>query len=37
MISVGPNIYEPHSTRERVEIESINKIYKEIKDFLREY
>ena len=34
MISVGPNIYEPHSLRERVEIESIFKVYEEIEKFL---
>jgi len=37
MISVGPNIYEPHSIRERVEIDSIYKIYNEINEFLRKY
>jgi len=31
---VGPNIYEPHSLRERVEIESIFKVYEEIEKFL---
>jgi dipeptidase D len=35
MISIGPNIYEPHSLRERVEINSIDKLYKEIKEFLK--
>ena len=35
MISVGPNIYEPHSIRERVEIESIYKVYEEIEEFLK--
>jgi dipeptidase D len=35
MISIGPNIYEPHSLRERVEIESIYKIQKEIIEFLK--
>ncbi len=35
MISVGPNIYEPHSIRERVEIESIYKVYEEIERFLK--
>jgi len=35
MISVGPNIYEPHSVRERVEIESIYKVYGEIEEFLK--
>jgi di/tripeptidase len=35
MISVGPNIYEPHSLRERVEIDSIYKLYKEIEEFLK--
>jgi len=34
MISIGPNIYEPHSIRERVEIESIFKLYKEIEKFI---
>jgi len=34
MISVGPNIYEPHSLRERVEINSIYMLYNEIKLFL---
>jgi len=37
MISIGPNIYEPHSIRERVEIKSIYKIYDEIKEFLSKY
>ena len=36
MISIGPNIYEPHSIRERVEIDSIFKVYEEIKLFLNE-
>jgi di/tripeptidase len=35
MISIGPNIYEPHSLRERVEIASIHKIYQEIEKFLK--
>ena len=35
MISVGPNIYEPHSIRERVEIKSIYKVYEEIEEFLK--
>ena len=35
MISVGPNIYEPHSIRERVEIESIKQVYQEIERFLK--
>ena len=35
MISIGPNIYEPHSIRERVEIDSIYKLYEEIKEFLK--
>ena len=34
MISIGPNIYEPHSLRERVQIESIYKLEKEIRAFL---
>ena len=34
MISIGPNIYEPHSLRERVEIKSVYQIYDEIKQFL---
>ena len=37
MISVGPNIYEPHSVRERVEIKSIYKIYNEIEEFLKSF
>ena len=36
MISVGPNIYEPHSLRERVEIRSIYKLYEEIEKFLKQ-
>jgi len=35
MISVGPNIYEPHSLRERVEINSIYRLYEEIEEFLK--
>ena len=35
MISVGPNIYEPHSLRERIEIDSIYKVYEEIEEFLK--
>jgi len=34
MISIGPNIYEPHSIRERAQINSIYKIDKEIRKYL---
>ena len=36
MISVGPNIYEPHSIRERVEISSIYKTYENIRKIIKE-
>jgi dipeptidase D len=36
MISVGPNIYEPHSIRERVEINSIYKTYENIEKIIKE-
>ena len=36
MISIGPNIYEPHSIRERVEIKSIYKTYENIEKFIKE-
>jgi dipeptidase D len=32
--SIGPNISSPHSTREKVEIESVKKIYKTVKKIL---
>jgi len=37
MISVGPNIYEPHSLRERVEVDSIYRLYEEIEKFLEAF
>lgn len=36
IISIGPNIYNPHSISERVEIASIGKIYKILKIILKE-
>ncbi|WP_321315416.1 M20/M25/M40 family metallo-hydrolase [Halarcobacter sp.] len=32
--SIGPNIFNPHSTREKVEIESINKLSKIVKEIV---
>lgn len=35
MISIGPNIFEPHSIRERVEIASVKREYERLKSFLK--
>ncbi len=37
MISIGPNIYEPHSLRERVEISSIHKTFAQLEAFIAKY
>lgn len=34
IVSIGPNIYNPHSLSERVEIESVNKIYTLLKEII---
>lgn len=35
IVSIGPNIYNPHSTKERVEIESIENIFKVLQEILK--
>ncbi|NPA55234.1 MAG: aminoacyl-histidine dipeptidase [Epsilonproteobacteria bacterium] len=37
MISIGPNIYNPHSINEKVEIDSIYRLYHELERFLEEF
>ena len=34
--SIGPNIYNPHSSRESVEIDSVNKVYSALQEIIRE-
>ncbi len=35
--SIGPNIYDPHSSRESVEIASVQRVYKALEEIVKEY
>jgi len=34
--SIGPNIYDPHSSRESVEIASVERVYSALKEIVKE-